>query len=280
MGLKFSNFAKSTIADVGGIASGDTTVNVAPGDGALFPSLAAGDYFYCTLIDTSGNREVVKCTARATDTLTIARSQDGTTARSFDFGDVISHRLNKSALDEFLSVADDVTTDLATHLSSSLHIPAGTIMLFGQNTAPTGWTRKTNWQDNAMLCYAATGNIGSGGAINPQGAHSHTIANHTHTGPNHLHTTAAHKLSTAEMPIHDHVVSTHYGLAAASLSGGTNVWQYTTGTLTTAPAGGDGYHEHGNTGYAGTGTTSSSGPGATAGNSTPFYQEVIACTKN
>lgn len=61
----------------------------------------------------------------------------------------------------------------------SLGFAPGTVMLFGQNSAPLGWTRKINWQDNAMLCYAATGNIGSGGSQNPQ--------THTHTGPAHTH---------------------------------------------------------------------------------------------
>ena len=88
--LKFTNFATSTIADVGGIASGDVTVNVQPGDGALFPTLAGSQYFYCVLIDSSGNREIVKVTARATDALTIVRAQDNTDARAFleDEGDI------------------------------------------------------------------------------------------------------------------------------------------------------------------------------------------------
>lgn len=50
----------------------------------------------------------------------------------------------------------------------------GTIMLFGQTAAPTGWTRKADWQDNAMLCYASAGAIGSGGTINPQSTHTHS----------------------------------------------------------------------------------------------------------
>ena len=99
--LKFTNFATSTIADVGGISSGDLTVNVQPGDGALFPSLTGSAYFYVTMIDSSGNREIVKVTARATDAFTIVRQQDNTTARAFAQNDKIELRVNAAALEEF-----------------------------------------------------------------------------------------------------------------------------------------------------------------------------------
>jgi len=99
MDLKFTNFATSTIADVGGIGAGDLTVNVQPGDGALFPSLAAGEYFYATMIKTTGAREIVKVTARATDALTIVRAQDNTIALVFDEDDKIELRLNSAALE-------------------------------------------------------------------------------------------------------------------------------------------------------------------------------------
>lgn len=72
---------------IGALASGinnsATTVVLTAGQGALFPSPTGGDFFYCTIIDASNNKEIVKCTARATDTLTVVRAQDGTTARSF-----------------------------------------------------------------------------------------------------------------------------------------------------------------------------------------------------
>jgi hypothetical protein len=110
MGLKFTNFAVSTIADVGGIGSGDVSVDVQAGDGAKFPSLGTGDYFYCVLVDSSANREVVKVTARSTDTLTIVRGQDGTTPRAFAQDDAIELRLNKGALEEFVALKSSLLT--------------------------------------------------------------------------------------------------------------------------------------------------------------------------
>tara|TARA_A100001388_G_scaffold254983_1_gene219121 strand:- start:568 stop:1998 length:1431 start_codon:yes stop_codon:yes gene_type:complete len=69
-----------------------TTIVLKSGNGARFPSLAGSQYFYATLIDTSNNLEIVKATARSSDTLTVVRAQDGTSARSFVANDRIELR--------------------------------------------------------------------------------------------------------------------------------------------------------------------------------------------
>ena len=69
-----------------------TTIVLKSGNGARFPSLTGSQYFYATLIDTSNNLEIVKATARSSDTLTVVRAQDGTSARSFSANDRIELR--------------------------------------------------------------------------------------------------------------------------------------------------------------------------------------------
>jgi len=91
MGIKLSNNAFATLA--AGINSSVTSITVTSGQGARFPSLTASDYFYATLIDTSNNLEIVKCTARSTDVLTVVRGQESTTARAYSTGDRIEIRL-------------------------------------------------------------------------------------------------------------------------------------------------------------------------------------------
>lgn len=91
MGIKLSNNAFATLA--AGINSSATSITVTTGQGARFPSLSAGDYFYATLVDTSNNLEIVKCTARSTDVLTVVRGQESTTARAYSTGDRIEIRL-------------------------------------------------------------------------------------------------------------------------------------------------------------------------------------------
>jgi len=91
MGIKLSNNAFATLA--AGINSSATSITVTSGQGARFPTLSAGDYFYATLVDTSNNLEIVKCTARSTDVLTVVRAQESTTARAYSTGDRIEIRI-------------------------------------------------------------------------------------------------------------------------------------------------------------------------------------------
>ena len=111
MGIKFANSAFATLAS--GINNSATSITLTTGQGARFPSLSAGDYFYATLIDTSNNLEIVKCTARSTDVLTVTRGQESTTARAFSTGDRIELRITAQGL-------VDASGDLA---SGTLAIP-------------------------------------------------------------------------------------------------------------------------------------------------------------
>ena len=85
MGVKVTNNAFGTLSAA--INTTATTITLDSGQGSRFPTLGAGDYFYGTLVDTSNNLEIVKVTARSTDSLTAVRGQDGTTALSFAIGD-------------------------------------------------------------------------------------------------------------------------------------------------------------------------------------------------
>tara|TARA_R110002012_G_scaffold315261_1_gene528892 strand:+ start:6813 stop:7301 length:489 start_codon:yes stop_codon:yes gene_type:complete len=96
MALKITNNAKSTLA--GSILIADTELAVAGGDAAKFPSLASGDWFPLTVVDADGNREIMRCTARAGATLTVTRGQEGTTARNFAAGSRCDLRLTAGAI--------------------------------------------------------------------------------------------------------------------------------------------------------------------------------------
>ena len=125
MGLKVTNNAFGTLN--ASINSSATTIVLVAGQGARFPTLSAGDYFYATLIDTSNNLEIVKCTARSTDTLTVVRGQDSTTARAYVTNDRFELRPTAILFNEKADTAD-VTTLLAAKqdLSSALTTYAST----------------------------------------------------------------------------------------------------------------------------------------------------------
>lgn len=97
MTLLLTNLATSTLA--AGISAGALTLTVATGEGAKFPRpIGAGEWFPLVLVSGTGQFEIVRCTARFGDTLTIQRAQEGTTARSFLAGDRVDLRLTAGAL--------------------------------------------------------------------------------------------------------------------------------------------------------------------------------------
>jgi len=94
----FANNAASTLAS--SILAGDLSLTVATGEGALFPSPSGGDYFHATL-DDGVNIEIVRVTARSSDTLTIVRAQQGTAAAGFGAGTAVQIRITASTLTRF-----------------------------------------------------------------------------------------------------------------------------------------------------------------------------------
>ncbi len=97
MGIKFTNYATTTL-DVG-ISDADLSLGVAAGTGTLFPTLESTDYFYCTL-SSGGTKEIVKVTARSTDTFTIVRAQEGTAASAFLAGTSVELRLTSQGISD------------------------------------------------------------------------------------------------------------------------------------------------------------------------------------
>jgi hypothetical protein len=105
MGVKIANNAISNLAAA--ITSVDTTLTVTSGDGAKFPILGAGDYFYATISSVSNGVEIVKVTARADDVFTITRAQEGTSAIPFPNNSRIEQRITAQTLQDFIDLVDD-----------------------------------------------------------------------------------------------------------------------------------------------------------------------------
>ena len=113
MGVKVTNNAFGTLS--AGINASDTTITLDSGQGARFPTLGAGDYFYGTLVDTSNNIEIIKVTARSTDSMTVTRAQDDTTATAFAIGDRFELRPVAALFEDIIANASvDGITSSAT----------------------------------------------------------------------------------------------------------------------------------------------------------------------
>lgn len=104
--VQLKNNATGTIsASISAVA---TTIVLTTDDGALFPALSGGNYFYATLQDTSDNYEIVKVTALSTDTVTVTRAQESTTAQAFAAGSLFELRVTKQ------SILDTITANAAS----------------------------------------------------------------------------------------------------------------------------------------------------------------------
>ena len=100
MTIQFTNNASTTLAS--GITAIATSLTVATGAGALFPTPSGAAFFYCTLQNVAGTlREIVKVTARTTDTFTIVRAQDGTSGLVFSTSDKVELRVTAADLNNF-----------------------------------------------------------------------------------------------------------------------------------------------------------------------------------
>lgn len=91
---RFTNFAVSAVATAPSPATSGTSLVVSSGHGTRFPDVP----FQLTICPvgsapTPANAEIVKVTNVATDTLTIVRAQEGTTARSVVVGDQVAATL-------------------------------------------------------------------------------------------------------------------------------------------------------------------------------------------
>jgi hypothetical protein len=135
----FTNNASTTLAS--SILVGATSLTVVAGQGALFPTLAGSAYFYCTLSNAAGTTiEIVKVTARSTDTFTIVRAQDNTSASAFTAGDKVELRLTAVDLQNFPQLDSTNTFASAQTFTSPIAIASGgtgASTLAGANIAVT-----------------------------------------------------------------------------------------------------------------------------------------------
>lgn len=254
MSVQLTSNAYGTLAS--GILAGDLTLTLNAGAGAKFPlaSVVSGKWFYPTIFNSGGVVEIVKCTDRTGDVLTITRAQDGTAASAFILGDSVEVRPTAATHNDLLA---DIAAALAAASAASAAIapavaallPATTKVLFPQAAAPVGWTKDVVHNDKALRVVSGAG-AGSGG----------TVAFSTVFGKT---ATDSHTLITAEIPAHAHGVTDpgHAHGVAYTLGGATGTWTTFSGGataltygistdiaatgVTVNSAGGGGGHTHG-----------------------------------
>lgn len=199
MPVKITNNASGVLAS--SITTASTSITLTTGQGSLFPSIAPGDFFFATLVDSSNNYEIVKVTARASDVLTIVRAQDNTAARAFIGGDRFELRPVAATFAALLQDAKDYTDTSAGGLINA-HIadPTDAHMASAVGFTPTGSIAAVNVQaalaelDTEKLPATATvtgasgitvsGTLGAGATITPTaGYNGHGVRTVSTSGP-------------------------------------------------------------------------------------------------
>lgn len=134
----------------------------------------------------------------------------------------------------------DATTQTT---AASSAFPSGTLMLFQQTAAPTGWTKQTTHNDKALR--VVSGTASSGGTT----GFSSVFANQTPTITTSGLSVGATTLSTAQMPSHTHVVPAYGGGTngtGSAAKSSLDVYD----PFNTGSAGGGGSHTHSLSGSA------------------------------
>ena len=155
-------------------------------------------------------------------------------------------------------------------------IPAGTVMLFAQTAAPTGFTKNTTTGDNSAL-RVVTGTASTGGSV----GFTTAFASQTPTGSISVTsisgTVGNTTLSTPQIPSHNHTATfaaDPYGGPLSSIPGSFGGTMSTPRVVTTSSTGGGGAHDH---------PFSGSGSGTFTGNAINLavqYIDVIRATKD
>lgn len=132
------NFAISRVATAPSPADSGTTLVVETGDGVLFPDPSSSGEYNVVIYPngeqpTSTNAEIVRVTARTSDTMTIDREEEGTSARTIVEGDIVMLAITAKVIEDLNTVVSDLEG-----YTEALN-PSGAILQFAGATAPTGY---------------------------------------------------------------------------------------------------------------------------------------------
>lgn len=140
---------------------------------------------------------------------------------------------NLSQLANYVNSSGQVDAAMGLTNTSSLGFPTGTLMLFQQTAAPTGWTKQTTHNNKALRVVSGTASSG--------GTNSFTTVFTDQTPILSGGSVASTTLTTTQIPSHNHSYSVSNG--GGSVGGcNNNARDLTSGT--TGSTGGGGSHTH------------------------------------
>jgi len=143
----FNALAQSRIT--AGITASATSLTLIPGGVIDFlPGWISGKEFYCTLVDASANREIIKVTDIVDHTFTIERGQDSSSARAWPVGTVIAQRCVAANFTRFMQKLDFRTITYNPNGVLTAAYPGEKVYYPGYGNCQSWWkhTSGTTWK--------------------------------------------------------------------------------------------------------------------------------------
>lgn len=168
MPLLANNAASKLAASIGAT---DTTISLQAGTGVMFPLPENGDWFPLTLINTSGQTEIVRCTSRNGDVLQVQRAQEGTSSKAFIAGDRAELRLTAGVINGKFDKAGGtisgpvtLTADMTTYRPAS---PGTGVLFLGNSGSKYLFYDGTNYLMPGGQLYVNGSQVWHAGNFNP-----------------------------------------------------------------------------------------------------------------
>ncbi len=138
------NFAISRVATAPSPADSGTTLVVETGDGALFPDPSASGAYNVVIYPngeqpTSTNAEIVRVTARTSDTMTITREQESTSARTIAEGDIVMLAITAKVVSDLSTAVTGVVTETGTQTLTNKTLTAPALTSPTMSGTWDGW---------------------------------------------------------------------------------------------------------------------------------------------
>jgi len=171
----------------------DNIDNLLDGTTAVKPNLTEGQW---KIGGTAITRTAAQINALATDdSVTTAMIADDAITQALIADDAIdAARLqvsNSGSNGQFLALSSGTGNLTWTTVTSEDFIPNGSVMVFFQANAPTGWTKVTTQNDKTLRVVSGTGGgtggdwaMSAGETTSSHGGHAHSSAAHSHGGGN------------------------------------------------------------------------------------------------